>query len=233
MGKLLSFFPKKRAGSRHRFWPARRPRRVIAGAVVALSLALGASVLTAGQAMAVTVSGHSLPNTAGHTCKNVGTFNWPGGQGQEVFCIELAEYDSATGITSIVAQVEAICEYPNGATGSCGTVDGTAMPYFQGETGGDADATSFHCDSSPSAPCTGSSTTPVRTYFAPIPNLDNTSYFIGPGRCINNIWAVLVKGSNMNPVPPGTGIPPTGLTIDLGTPHFNACWNGSGVSFTR
>ncbi len=221
------------------FRPVRRGRRVLAGTAAVLSLVLGGAIFAASPALAVSSSGLPGIDTAGHTCTDIG--DWTSGLavGEETdLCIELGIYTSSDGISSVVAQVEAICQYPEATPlGPAGTEvaclavdDGLAAPYTPDIQGSSDVAGSFGCNSQnfPQA-CTA-----PRSFFEPIATTsvtDNYEYLviIPGGPCINNIWAVAFVGTEIfTPDYNSTGRMGY-LSSNLGTPHFSVCLSSSGV----
>ena len=186
------------------------------------------SALAADPALAVTVSGSGLAHTAGHTCKDIGDFVEPGSKtGQADFCVELGTYTSSDGITSVVAQVEAYCQVPNGSLFPCTSVSGEAAPYQTGDSSGsESDAGAFECGMRPI--CAGT----TRTFFDPIGNAHASDYYLSYNSCIGNAWAVLWSGASITMPDPSNN--QASLSGNLGTPHFKVCMSASGsISFTE
>jgi hypothetical protein len=205
--------------------------RILAAITVTLSLVFGVGVLSAGPALASTTSSSSLASTAGHTCKSVNTGTASdGSQWQVVFCVELGIYTSAaTGQSSVVAQVEAICQEtsPESEQFACGEVNGDAAPFTPNIGGGSTVADSFSCFYLGSPLCSA-----PRTYFtmATTSTFANDFLAISPGGCIDNAWAVVFSGSWLD----GQAGPLGTLGSNLGTPHYNVCMSSSGsVTWTK
>jgi hypothetical protein len=209
-------------------------RRMLAGAAVLASLVLGVGVVAPGPALAAVGGGSAtgLADAAGHTCKALKSFNSAGSTWQLTFCIELGIYTSAGGISSVVAQVEAVCSTsPPGGSLTCGGVDGYAAAYTPNIPGSESVATEFYCGGQPAVYCAGSATGGRRTYFEPLATtVGNTDLYIWPGTCVNNVWAVLWAGSWIN-LWGENGVPNNDigtLTKNLGTAHYNVCMSSSG-----
>ena len=239
---LVVSLRRGRSGTLRRFRPLSQSRRMLPAAAALAALVLGTGVLAPGTALAA-VGGSStgLTNAAGHTCAQVAKFSYENLVYQNVFCIELAIYTSGSGQSSVVAQVEAVCQEIDPVSSSqCGAADGNAAPYSAGSNGSESVATHFDCGYE-TITCPVSTTGSWRTYFEPLATtnaLFNSFLYLDPGFCVDDVSAVLWAGAWIEAFGnTGMGFDVGSLGSNLDTAKYNVCMSsvatGRKITWTR
>ena len=195
-----------RASFRRKAWFQR-----VAAGTTGVILALGAILLTTSPAMAASSGSLSTTTTLGHTC---GVTPWNGDRA--VFCVELSYTDTVNNTTSVVTQVEGMCQIPNASLVLCNYLD--VIGSIDNGAGYESKYVG-RCDNVSGPGCFS-----PRTFFNPMGVLT-----ISRGHCYNNIWGVVWAGSTYAVDYLGTPINGGTLRGNIGTPHYNICWPSTGA----